>query len=161
MSYGAEVWGLTKNQEILERVHLFAIKRFLGVHSKTPRYLVYGDSGRYPVFIISYCKCIKFWLKIVRMNSSRLVHKAYHMLLYLQMQNYKTWIDQVKNVLFMYGFGYVWEAQGVGSEALFLKCFKERLIDCNKQNWHASLESNDIFCTCYIKRILYPSLIRT
>ena len=48
---GSEVWGLTDNQEIIERIHLFAIKKFLGVNVKAPRHLIYGETGRYPLYV--------------------------------------------------------------------------------------------------------------
>ena len=40
LTYGSEVWGLSDNQESIERVHLSALKRFLGVNSKSPRHLI-------------------------------------------------------------------------------------------------------------------------
>ena len=33
--------------------------------------------------------------------------------------------------------------QGVGDVKLFIKEFKQRLIDCFKQDWHSALESHD------------------
>ena len=107
LTYGAELWGLSENQETIERIHFFAIKRFLGVHTKTPRHLVYGDTGRFPLFIVTYSKCIKFWLKILRMDQIRLCNKADRMLINLQNQNYVTWIDKIKTILYRYGFGCV------------------------------------------------------
>lgn len=145
LTYGAEVWGLTNNQEMIEKIHLFAIKRFLGVHPKAPRHLVYGESGRYPIYVITYTKCIKFWLRIMHLDNSRLSRKAYNMLLFLQQQNYTTWACAVRNILFTYGFGFVWEAQGVGNTRHFIRCFKERLIDCAKQNWHSQLASHTFY----------------
>ena len=45
----SEVWGLSSLTEI-EKVHLFACKRFLCVPSLTPKHLmVYSESGRYPL----------------------------------------------------------------------------------------------------------------
>jgi hypothetical protein len=69
------------------------------------------------------------------------------MMLHLQRQNYVTWACGVRNVLYMYGFGYVWEEQGVGDVSGFVRCFKERLIDCAKQDWHSSLMSHDFYAT--------------
>ena len=65
------------------------------------------------------------------------------MLLNLQRQNYTTWACKVRNVLYEFGFGVVWEMQGVGNVNLFIKEFKLRLIDCFKQDWHAALGSHD------------------
>ena len=49
LTYGSEVWGIMADNSIIERVHLFAIKRFLDVSTRTPSALVYGESGRYPL----------------------------------------------------------------------------------------------------------------
>ena len=38
--------------------------------------------------------------------------------------------------------------QGVGDVKSFIKEFKQRLIDCFKQDWHSALESHD-FCNVY------------
>ena len=145
--YGAEIWGLSPNQETIERVHLFALKRFLGAHSKTPRHLVYGETGRFPLSVLTNVKCVKFWLRLLRLDDVRISKKAYKMLVHLQEQNYVTWACGVRNVLYMYGFGFVWEAQEVGDVRAFIHCFKERLIDCAKQNWHSSLLSHDFYVT--------------
>ena len=145
LTYGAEIWGLSKNLESIERVHLFAIKRFLGVHPITPRHVLYGDTGRYPLFITTYTKCIKFWLRLIKLENCRYSKKAYNMLRHLENQNYITWIDEVRNTLFNYGFGIVWESQGVGDEKVFLQCFNQRLKDCYFQNWHESLHSHTFY----------------
>ena len=47
LNHGSEVWGLSDNQESIERVHLSALKRFLGVNSKSPRHLIYGHGFTY------------------------------------------------------------------------------------------------------------------
>jgi hypothetical protein len=147
LTYGAEIWGLTKNQEVIERVHLFALKRFLGVHPKSPRHLVYGETGRLPLFAQTHVKCVKFWLRLQCLNDHRISKKAYNMLLHLQKQNYVTWACSVRNVLYMHGFGLVWEAQGVGDVKAFINCFKERLYDIARQDWHSSLMSHDFYVT--------------
>ena len=84
LTYGSEVWGLSDNQESIERVHLSAFKRFLGVNSKSPRHLIYGETGRHPLFVNTYARCIKFWLRLTCMDDGRYPRKAYDMLLNLQ-----------------------------------------------------------------------------
>ena len=61
--FGFEIWGLSDNQESIERVHLSALKRFLGINSKSPRHLIYSETGRHPLFVNTYATCIKFWLR--------------------------------------------------------------------------------------------------
>lgn len=38
--YGSEIWGLTPVTTIAEKVHLFALKRFLNVDMRTPNDLI-------------------------------------------------------------------------------------------------------------------------
>ena len=49
------------------------------------------------------------------------------------------WVTSVKNILYRYGFGFVWISQEIGNVELFLMSFKQRLIDCNTQNWLKTL----------------------
>lgn len=144
VNYGAEVWGLYAGDEI-EKVHLFAMKKFLHIDQKTPNDLVYGELGRYPIYINSYVKCIKYWLQIVQMDGCRLPSQAYKLLYRLDMRGKKTWATSVKQCLCSYGFAFVWNNQGVGCIKSFLVCFKQRLIDCRWQDWDYHIQTSDRF----------------
>ena len=50
LTYGSEIWGLSENQECIERVRLSALKKFMGVRPKSPTSMIYGKTGRYPFF---------------------------------------------------------------------------------------------------------------
>jgi hypothetical protein len=145
LTYGSEIWGLSADQECIERVHLQALKRFLGVSYRSPRHLIYGETGRHPLFVSTYARCVKFWLRLTMMDEKRYPRKAYNMLLRLQRQNYNTWACDVRNVLFKFGFGIVWEAQSVGNVKAFIAEFKLRLVDCFKQDWKSALESHNFY----------------
>ena len=41
LSYGAEVWGLDVDTPLVERIHLFALKRFLNTGLRTPSVMIY------------------------------------------------------------------------------------------------------------------------
>ena len=141
LTYGAEVWGPDADLRAIESVHLFALKRFLNVSIKTPNAMVYGETGRCPLSIVVYVRCIRYWLQILRMPPGRIPHKAYNMLLQLHSQNKNTWASYICYLLYRYGFGYVWENQGVGSVNQFLRVFKQRLIDCWRQDWHSCISA--------------------
>ena len=47
-----------------------------------------------------------------------------------------------QNVLFTYGFGYIWIAQDVGDIGMFKPQFKQRLTDCMTQRWHADISGS-------------------
>lgn len=141
LTYAAEVWGLDEAQSI-EKVHTFAIKRFLNVPLHSSNKMVYGETGRYPLFIRTTVKCIKYWIKLTRLPMTRLSRQAYKMLLAQSEAGRENWTTKVKKVLVENGFGFVWLSQGVGMERHFLRQFKDRLICCYKQNWHSEIEEN-------------------
>ena len=51
LNYGSEGWGLDADYTPIERVHLFALKRFLNTSLRTPNLMVYSETGRYPLFV--------------------------------------------------------------------------------------------------------------
>ena len=101
---------------------------FLNASLRTPDLMVYGETGRYPLFVNIYVKCIKFWLRILKMPPCRLPFKVYKMLLHLHEQNKRTWASSVCYVLYKYDFGDVWVNRGVGNEKAFLKEFKKSIL---------------------------------
>jgi len=105
LTYGAEAWGLIADHTVIERVHLFAIKRLLNISAKTPCALVYGQAGRYPLYIQQYTKCIKYWLKVTRMTEDKIPFKAYKMLCILHCKDKNTTFAShfTNTVLDMYG----------------------------------------------------------
>jgi uncharacterized protein YacL (UPF0231 family) len=145
LNYGAEIWGLVANIKTIEQVHLFALKRFLNVSVRTPSDLVYGETGRYSLKVNICMKCVRFWLRILKMPPNRLPYKAYKMLLYLHEQNKLTWASNICFFLYEHGFRDVWDAQGAGDETLFLKSLKERLIDTFITNWTGNLQNKERF----------------
>ena len=128
LSYGSEVWRLDADHTPIERVHLFALKMFLNASLRTPNLMVYGETGRYPLFVNIYVKCIKFWLRILKMPPCCLPFKAYKMLLHLHEQNKTTWASSVCYALYRYDFRGVWVNQGIGDEKAFLKELNERVL---------------------------------
>ena len=56
----------------------------------------------------------------------------------------KYWL-QVRQVLYKFGFGFVWENQGVQNPETFIKAIKQRLIDCHSQNWHEHISNSTRF----------------
>lgn len=143
LTYGAEVWGLTADHTLIERVHLLAIKRLLNISIQTPNPLVYCEANRHPLYIQTYTKSIKYWLKLTKMEEYRIPRKSYNMLYTMHCRGKSNWASKVCNTLFRYGFGHVWENQGVESTKSFLSIFKQRLYDCHLQDLDSLVLSND------------------
>ena len=145
VQYGAEIWDLEGASLVIEKIHLFAMKRYLGVDMRTPNDLVYGELGRYPIYINSNVRCVRYWLKLVSMEENRLPAKAYRMLLSLDERGKVNWVSNIRRVLGTNGFAFVWKNQGVGHVSSFLKVFKQRLIDCRWQQWTSHVDSSERF----------------
>ena len=142
--YSSEVWGLQMLSNI-EKVHTLAIKRFLNVPLKVSNKLVYGEVGRYPLYVNSSVRCIKYWLKLISLDFSRLPKQAYIMLKNLDERGKTCWVTHVKNTLFSLGFGFVWLQQGVGCEKSFISIFKQRMSDIYMQEWYGSIDKKEMY----------------
>ena len=136
--YGSEIWGF-EISDIIENVQDNFCKRFLKLPQNTFHEIARGECGRYPLYVDYYCRCIRYWIKLTRMSSVRYPNKCYKMLRNLDESGRITWASKVRELLFRNGFGYVWLAEDVGDHNLFMKTFKQRLIDCSKQDWCAKI----------------------
>ena len=103
--YSSVIWGLHILDSI-ERVHLMACKRYLGVPSRTANKMVYGEFGRYPLFV-AYVRCIKYWFLLLYMEQSRLPNRAYRMLVNLDENGEKCWTTEVGELMCKNGFYFV------------------------------------------------------
>ena len=112
--YGAEIWGLDNSSFVINDVRLFGLKRYLGIDRRTPNDLVYGEVGRFPIEINASVRCIRYWLKLTRMDEHRLPLRAYRMLLNLDQREKTNWVNHVRKALCVNGFSDVWDNQVVG-----------------------------------------------
>ena len=142
--YGSELWGF-QQFGVLEKAHMFACKRYLNVNPQTPNNMIFGDLGRYPLYVTSAVRCVKYWLRIMCLSEERLPRKAYNMLNHLQELGKKTWAYHIRQLLCTNGFGEVWLQQNVGDTNNFLSVFRQRLSDQFQQDWHSNIESKERF----------------
>ena len=143
--YGAEIWGLDSSSFVIDNVHLFSLKRYLGVDRRNPNDLVYGEVGRFPIEIIASVRCIRYCLKLTRMDEHRLPLIAYKILLNLDQRGKAKWVTNVRKTLCVNGFSDVWDNQGVGCLSAFFREFRQRLIDMRWQAWDDHVNTSDRF----------------
>ena len=105
--YASEIWR-TVRVETVEKVHVFVIKRFLRLSSRTPSVIVYGGSGRYPLVFRSQIRSIKYWLKLLILNKDRLPFLAYRNFHNLAERGKSSLAGVVKELQLKYGFGEAW-----------------------------------------------------
>ena len=71
---------------------------------------VYGETGRYPLYIQRYIRIMKFLGEIL--NSNNVITKVVYKDMLVGMQNgQKNWAINIKDIFDMYGFSYIWDNQ--------------------------------------------------
>ena len=76
------------------------------------------------------------------MPNDRYVRKCYDMLYHFDALGYKKWASEIRNILSINGFLYVWENQGVKNECAFLRSFEQRLKDQFLQVWKSKIDES-------------------
>ena len=127
--FDAQIQPIFLYVDVVEKVHALACKRFLNVPLKTPNKCVYGDLGRYPLFVNSCIRAVKYWFKLLQMNENRLPKQAYHMQINMELNGKCCWASRLRDLLCKFGFGFVWLQKSVGNERAFLAILKERFCD--------------------------------
>ena len=92
-------WGIFEIQEI-ERIHLYALKRFFNVSLHTSNNKVYAETGRFPLSINLNIKSIKYWFKIRNLESTRIVNQSYQCLLNMCNNGHSNWVSIIRDLLF-------------------------------------------------------------
>ena len=101
--------------------------------------MVFGECGRFPLYINSNIKVIKYWLRLIDMPAYRLPKKCYNMMITYDNNGKRNWVTGVRELLFKSGFGHVWQNQNVNSKSTFILSLTQRLKDMYMQIWTASL----------------------
>ena len=141
--YAAEIWGSTQ-YEIIEKTHMFACKKLLGVSARTPNTFIYAELNRYPLFIDSQIRTLKYWKKLLLLDATRIPRQAYEKTK-KELTNIYGWGYKLKKMLDNGGYTNVWLEPDLTNMNSFIKSFKQRLIDINWQDWHAKLTEKDRF----------------
>ena len=136
--------GLEISSSVNDNVHN-GLKRYLGVDRRIPNNLVYGEVGRFPIQMNASVRCIRYWLKLTRMEEHRLPLRAYKMLLNLDQRGKTNWVTRVRRTLCANGFSYVWDTQGRGCLSAFVGEFRQRLTDIGWQAWHGHINTSNRF----------------
>ena len=138
LTYGSEVWG-TDVHKAIENIHLKFCKNQLGVGSRTPTPAILGECGRERLYVTCIIKCVKYWLKIISLPAESLLWSCYSVM-YNRCHLGKTnWASKIRDILYRYGFGWIWENQHVPDSAALMRLFSERVRDCELQLWSSDL----------------------
>ena len=59
--YGSDIWGFSQNIDSLEKIQLRFCKLLLKLKSSTPKYMIYGELGRFHIEIDIKIRMVSFW----------------------------------------------------------------------------------------------------
>ena len=110
--YGSEVWGYER-LEMIERLHLKYLKYIFNLKSSTPSYMVYGETGRFPLYISIYCRMISYWAKLFSGPENKIVYTMYKYLFkqYSDDSVNNPWLQCIQTIFNSCGLSYVWQNQ--------------------------------------------------
>ncbi|MEW8546880.1 MAG: reverse transcriptase family protein, partial [Candidatus Thiodiazotropha sp.] len=140
LMYGSEIWGFHKADDI-EKVHIKFLKQLLGVRRQTNNIAVYGELGRFPLFVLRKIRILKYWYKVINSQGS-LLHKVYTQQLNDLNRGLddNNWAFQVMSLLNNLGFTYIWNTQNITKMQLnmVIQCVYDQYC----QSWYESINSS-------------------
>ena len=153
LCYSCEVRGNCKTKHI-ERIHLKFLKRILKVKLNTCSNGIYGELGRYPLYVNRFTRIIKYWCKLLKTENS-ILKKVYENMLIDCNNGKNNWVTKVKSLLCNYGFTNVFMNAPYIDLKTFPELFKRRVIDVFIQEWSGGVNRNSVldqynnFKTCF------------
>ena len=109
LNYASEIWYNGNPIDDIERVQLRFLKYLLGVKDSTCTQAVYGELGRFPVYLTAVVSIIKYWIRILNYKDNSLLRKAFTTIKHLDDAGYRTWASLVRGILEKYNFAEVWD----------------------------------------------------
>ena len=134
LNYACEIWGFT-NAENIERVHRKFCKWLLNVKMSTNNLSLYGEIGRFPLYIGRHVRIIKYWLHLHQSKSDNCILRTLNHVLRKDADNSNTWSSKVKSLLEKSGFLDVWLFPESVDITKFVKIFHNRLRDIFITEW--------------------------
>ena len=108
------------------------LQKSLKVKSSTSSFGVYGDLGRYTLFITRYVRIVKYWSRIVKSENILIVH-LYPSLVDACNKGVNNRGKGVRSLLDTYEFSYVWNnPNSVNLKKISLVLSKERWMSLIK-----------------------------
>ena len=149
LTYGCEVWGFT-DADIANRLQLKFLKIIFRLRRSTPSYMVYGETGVYPIDVTIKNRIINFWMKLVsNENGSKLSSLVYKCLykLYRQGTHECLYLKYIRQALIDIGLPYLWESHDVTHiHKSQLKPFvKRQTRDLFISKWHTEIAESSMY----------------
>ena len=157
LMYGSEVLFMGKEILDFDTVHLSFLKNMLGVKQQTTSVTIYGDTGRYPVFLKQQILALKYWIRLISLRRSCHLRIVYNSLASLDFIGETNWCSHIWSLLFRTNHRDVWENHRVEKANRLIKHVKLCSINTYKVDWSIKARNYIKFRT-YIKFKLEHSL---
>ena len=132
LSYGTEVWGSCGQLAPIEKIQLRAARIFLGVGRLHPVSLLF-ELNTLPLKWEGMKRCIKFWVKVMRMGEDRLLKQV--MMQVMELGDGVQWRQDLGKRLRMFG----WEGlRAEGLNTLSMSEVRQMLRDVA---WREAIDS--------------------
>lgn len=140
--YSSEIWGY-ENTSLIENMHIQFCKRLLKVRKSTPNFMVYGELGRFPLYIQIFTRMFNFWCKLVQTQST-LSSCIYSVLYNLHESGSikSLWVQHIKKSLNSTGLTFLWHMQHSVDLCKYKTLFQSILQDMFIQEWFSNQVSS-------------------
>ena len=133
--YGCEIWGFGNN-EIIEKVHLKFCKLLLHVKSSTPNYMIYGELGRSPIYLLIKSRIVSFWCRMMHGKNEKFCYNLYKLLVRKFHNGYQAkWFLNLKKILDDCGMSNILHNVDSMNSTWIIYNVKQRLKDQFIQEW--------------------------
>ena len=105
--YGSELWACF-NCPNVEKVHIYACKRIRGISSQRPNHMIYSELGRHHLSVLASTRCVKYWLRLNKISSSRHMKMVYNMWKSMAGEGKENWASVVEDLLCTNNFASAW-----------------------------------------------------
>lgn len=141
--YGSEIWACTK-LDIIERLHLKWCKLLLQVKSSTPKCMLYGELGQFPLSIACKVKMTHFWANLLKGSTEKLSYKMYKFAYdkFASGGEGFPWVRFLKGVLDECGLSNVWLTQDFPSVKWVVSKVQMTLQDQFRQTWWSTVQES-------------------
>ena len=107
----------------------------LGVKQQTTSVTIYGDTGRYPLFLKQEILALKYWICLISLPRSCYLRIVYNSLASLDFIGETNWCSHIGSLLFRTNHRDVWENHRVENANRLIKQVKLCLINTYKVDW--------------------------
>lgn len=159
--YASEIVGMFKPSSIenlfekvyklfpLEKLNLSLCRYILAVNNKTCKLALYGELGRYPMYIDVVLSMLKYWtrLKNNKTGDNLLSHALYENLKMVK-SNQNCWLSSIQNILKKFNFYKLTDFDSEQPNSMQFKiCNIKKIVKSMKidfeSNWHKKLQYSE------------------